>query len=91
MPRRLPRPKLAIERFRLDNGLRVVLNPDRSAPVVGIGSMFSSGLHAWPMQIGETAARHGIVLHELTPQQASLEEAFMDLTRDDVEFKTAAA
>jgi hypothetical protein len=22
------------------------------------------------------------------PQQASLEEAFMDLTRDDVEFKT---
>ena len=29
----------------------------------------------------------GIVLHELTPQQASLEEAFMDLTRDDVEFQ----
>ena len=42
-------------------------------------------------QIGEAAAQHGIVLHELTPQQASLEEAFMDLTRDDVEFKTAAA
>jgi ABC-2 type transport system ATP-binding protein len=42
-------------------------------------------------QIGEAAARHKIVLHELTPQQASLEEAFMDLTRDDVEFKTAAA
>jgi ABC-2 type transport system ATP-binding protein len=42
-------------------------------------------------QIGEAAARHRIVLHELTPQQVSLEEAFMDLTRDDVEFKTAAA
>jgi ABC-2 type transport system ATP-binding protein len=42
-------------------------------------------------QIGETAARHKIVLHELSPQQVSLEEAFMDLTRDDVEFKTAAA
>jgi ABC-2 type transport system ATP-binding protein len=42
-------------------------------------------------QIGEAAAQHGIVLHELTPQQASLEEAFMDLTRDEVEFKTAAA
>ena len=27
------------------------------------------------------------VLHELTPQQVSLEEAFMDLTRDDIEFK----
>src|SRR3954452_4181933 len=38
-------------------------------------------------QIGEAAAAHGIVLHELTQQQASLEEAFMDLTRDDVEFR----
>ena len=42
-------------------------------------------------QIGDVAAAHSVVLHELTPQQASLEEAFMDLTRDDVEFKTAAA
>jgi len=39
-------------------------------------------------QIGEAAASNQIVLHELTPQQASLEEAFMTLTRDDVEFKT---
>ena len=40
-------------------------------------------------QIGETAAANGIVLHELTPQQASLEEAFMALTSDEVEFKAA--
>jgi ABC-2 type transport system ATP-binding protein len=39
-------------------------------------------------QIGDAAAEHQIVLHELTPQQASLEEAFMDITRDDVEFRT---
>ena len=39
-------------------------------------------------QIGDAAAEHRIVLHELTPQQASLEEAFMDITRDDVEFRT---
>jgi hypothetical protein len=26
-------------------------------------------------------------LHELTPQQASLEEAFMTLTQDDIEYK----
>jgi ABC-2 type transport system ATP-binding protein len=38
-------------------------------------------------QIGETAAANGIVLHELTPLQASLEEAFMELTNDDVEFR----
>ena len=32
------------------------------------------------------AAAHGLVLHELTPVRASLEEAFMDVTRDEVEF-----
>jgi ABC-2 type transport system ATP-binding protein len=37
-------------------------------------------------QIGDTAAAHGIAIHELTPQQASLEEAFMSLTRSAVEF-----
>jgi ABC-2 type transport system ATP-binding protein len=42
-------------------------------------------------QIGEIAARHNIVLYELTPQQASLEEAFMELTREDVEFTAVAA
>jgi ABC-2 type transport system ATP-binding protein len=37
-------------------------------------------------QVGEAAAARSIVLHELTPVRASLEEAFMDVTRDDVEF-----
>ena len=37
-------------------------------------------------RIGELAAREGLVLHELTPQLASLEEAFMELTRGSVEF-----
>jgi ABC-2 type transport system ATP-binding protein len=36
--------------------------------------------------IGRTAAAHGIPLFELTPNAASLEQAFMDLTRDSVEF-----
>jgi ABC-2 type transport system ATP-binding protein len=39
-------------------------------------------------KIGETAAAHGIVLHELTAMQASLEDAFMELTRGDVEYKS---
>jgi len=39
-----------------------------------------------PEQVGDAAAGAGITLHELSPQQASLEEAFMDLTRDDLEF-----
>ncbi|HKN63341.1 MAG TPA: ATP-binding cassette domain-containing protein [Gaiellaceae bacterium] len=37
-------------------------------------------------QVGEAAAAAGIALHELTQQQASLEEAFMNLTRDELEF-----
>jgi ABC-2 type transport system ATP-binding protein len=37
-------------------------------------------------RIGEIAAARGIVLHELTPQTASLEEAFMRLTGDAVEY-----
>ncbi|MEU0248742.1 ABC transporter ATP-binding protein [Streptomyces sp. NPDC006235] len=36
--------------------------------------------------IGRTAAAHGIPVYELTPNAASLEEAFMDLTRDAVEY-----
>jgi ABC-2 type transport system ATP-binding protein len=37
-------------------------------------------------QIGDVAHAAGIALHELTPQQASLEEVFMDLTSDAVDF-----
>jgi len=43
-----------------------------------------SGLSA--EQIGDLAAERGLRLHELTPQQASLEEAFMELTRGDLEY-----
>ena len=38
-------------------------------------------------QVGRIAGAAGITLLELTAQQASLEEAFMDLTRDAVEFR----
>jgi ABC-2 type transport system ATP-binding protein len=41
--------------------------------------------------VGDLAAANGIVLHELTLVQASLEQAFMELTRDDVEFRSEAA
>jgi ABC-2 type transport system ATP-binding protein len=36
--------------------------------------------------VGELAARQQIVLHELSPQRASLEEAFMQLTAESVEY-----
>jgi ABC-2 type transport system ATP-binding protein len=39
--------------------------------------------------IGAQAAEAGIVLYELSPVQASLEQAFMELTKDDVEFRAS--
>jgi ABC-2 type transport system ATP-binding protein len=42
-------------------------------------------------QVGEAAAEHRIVLHGLAPHQASLEEAFMDLTRGELEFAAGEA
>ena len=40
-------------------------------------------------EVGRLAAAHGIVLFELIPVRASLEEAFMELTRDSVEYQAA--
>ena len=39
-------------------------------------------------RIGEVASAAGAVLHELTPQAASLEDAYMELTRDSREYVT---
>jgi ABC-2 type transport system ATP-binding protein len=41
-------------------------------------------------QIGELAGELGVVLHELSPQTGSLEQAFMRMTGDSVEYHTAA-
>jgi ABC-2 type transport system ATP-binding protein len=47
-------------------------------------------VHGLPSErIGEIAARERLVLHELTPQMASLEDAFMALTGDAVEYHAA--
>jgi ABC-2 type transport system ATP-binding protein len=39
-------------------------------------------------QIGDLARDGGLTLSELTPRRASLEEAYMELTRDAVQFET---
>jgi ABC-2 type transport system ATP-binding protein len=36
--------------------------------------------------LGDAAAARGFALHELTPHQASLEEAFMEITRGELEY-----
>ena len=67
--------------------LRTALaGPDVSFVTADRGALEVHGLTA--AQVGEAAAKARITLHELTPQQASLEEAFMNLTRDELEFAT---
>jgi len=42
-------------------------------------------------EIGKLAAYHGVALAELTPQRVTLEDAFMELTKDSVDYQGAAA
>jgi ABC-2 type transport system ATP-binding protein len=51
----------------------------------GDGALAVSGLTT--DEVGRAAGAAGITLLELTAQQASLEEAFVDMTRDAVEFR----
>jgi ABC-2 type transport system ATP-binding protein len=50
----------------------------------GVATLVVTGCPA--PRIGELAAHASVVLYELTPRLASLEEAFMELTADSVEF-----
>ena len=63
-------------------------SPDVDVKLVEPTVLQVSGLGS--EQIGETAAANRIVLYELTPLEASLEEAFMEMTRDEVEFHADA-
>ncbi|MEV6108415.1 ABC transporter ATP-binding protein [Streptomyces sp. NPDC051940] len=56
-----------------------------TAVEVGDGSFEIEGVGV-AKQIGELAAASGLTLHELSPQQASLEEAFMRMTAGAVEY-----
>jgi ABC-2 type transport system ATP-binding protein len=65
-----------------------LVGPDVTVALGADGALEVSGLTA--AQVGEAAARRSIVLHELTPERASLEEAFMDVTRNEVQFHALA-
>ncbi|MQY12039.1 Vitamin B12 import ATP-binding protein BtuD [Streptomyces sp. RB5] len=56
-----------------------------TAVEVGDGSFEVEGADA-AKAIGELAAQNSLTLHELSPQQASLEEAFMQMTAGSVEY-----
>jgi ABC-2 type transport system ATP-binding protein len=61
-----------------------LLGPDVTVTTGERGVLEIQGLSA--EQIGDVAFEHRIRVHELVVQQASLEEAFMEMTKDSVEF-----
>lgn len=52
----IPRTHYEVERFTLPNGLRVVLSPDRSAPVIGVAVVYDVGIRSEPE--GRTGFAH---------------------------------
>ncbi|MFP4512637.1 MAG: ABC transporter ATP-binding protein [Acidimicrobiales bacterium] len=68
----------ALQPLLEDAGATVSPQPDGSLQVVGLDNT----------RIGELAAEARAVLHELTPQRATLEAVFMDLTSDSVEYRS---
>jgi ABC-2 type transport system ATP-binding protein len=67
----------------------LLIGPDVSVSSAGPETLTVLGLSS--RHIGCVAAEHGIALYELTARRVSLEEAFMDLTRDCVEYRGRVA
>ena len=76
----------------------VLLRSPRAAELAGLlaargatvtrqddGALVVTGLDA--AAIGDLAAGHGIALHALVPQQASLEDAYLDLTGESTDYR----
>ncbi|MFK0243154.1 ABC transporter ATP-binding protein [Amycolatopsis azurea] len=71
-------PQLSELRSALTQASAQVTDEDQAIVVSGLDSA----------KIGEIAAANRIVLHELSPQTGSLEQAFMQITGDSVEYHT---
>jgi ABC-2 type transport system ATP-binding protein len=67
-----------------DRLAQLLSGPGRHVELVRDETLQVSGMDS--EAVGLVAAREGIPLIELTPVQATLEEAFMEITRDAVEF-----
>ncbi|MER7173263.1 ATP-binding cassette domain-containing protein [Streptomyces mesophilus] len=71
-------------RTRDPGRLAAALRADGAEVVSGERELTVTGAAA--ERIGELALREGVVLSELAPQKASLEQAFMELTADSVDY-----
>jgi len=68
---KIPSPSYAVERLTLDNGLRVVLAPDRQAPVVAVAVLYDVGIRSEPE--GRTGFAH-LFEHLMFQGSASLDK-----------------
>jgi ABC-2 type transport system ATP-binding protein len=66
----------------------LLARPDVTVTPADDGALRVSGIS--PADIGELARDHGIAIHELAAETASLEEAFMEMTADAVEYHATA-
>lgn len=62
-------------------GARISLEGDAIAMIMGLEAN----------QVGEIAFQHGVEIHELAPQKQTLEDAYMKLTQDSVQFQAKSA
>jgi ABC-2 type transport system ATP-binding protein len=67
---------------------QALAGPAVTVSSAGAGVLEVEGLDS--EAVGRIAAEHGCMLYELVPQSATLEEAFMELTSDDVEYRGSA-
>jgi ABC-2 type transport system ATP-binding protein len=85
---RTPAPDRLTELIAAEGGQAVLADtqPGNGASAAGDQAtvLIVTGMPA--ARVGELAASASIVLHELTPQLASLEDAFLELTSDSLEF-----
>jgi zinc protease len=70
-PQKLPAPSFDLTHHTLDNGLRVLLAPDRSAPVVGVAVLYDVGFRSEPE--GRTGFAH-LFEHLMFQGSATLEK-----------------
>jgi len=76
---RTPNPAAFAELLRANGATYEPLAPD-GIEVYGLSIV----------EVGELAARHGVVLHELSPQHSSLEDAFLKATADSQEYRSGS-
>jgi ABC-2 type transport system ATP-binding protein len=81
--------RVVVRSPQCDRLRELLAGPDIAVHDTGPGSLLVEGLTI--EQVGDIAYENHLLLHELSAQQASLEEAFMEMTHDDVEYRSTSS